>query len=136
MVSGMNGPETEPRRAGATARFTSAGLAVARALGKIVVTVRGPLDRSRGRLLDGLLDELAQNDCHSDVAIDLRHVTIDQEAIEVLVGASRRIGEQGGSLVVAGVGPEVEDVLRTHGLRLSPSRVRRRPVAIAQGALS
>jgi anti-anti-sigma factor len=122
----MKGPETGLRRAGATARVASAGLAVARALGKTVVTVRGPLDRSTELLLHGLLDELAETDCHSDVAIDLRHVTIDYEAIEVLVGASRRVDERGGTLSVGGVTPEDEAVLRTHGLRLSCTRDRNR----------
>lgn len=137
MFLGMRGDQAaHERTASDRARFGGAGLSVARALGKVVVTVRGRLDATRTPLLGKLVEELSSGDCQLDMAVDLRHVApIDDETINVLVGVSREIHDRGGTLVVGGVAPEVGEVLSRRGLLLSPSDRGRARVQVAQGGV-
>lgn len=96
---------------------------ISRALGRIVVSPYGALDAEFAEHLQAILSDLIEGQGNLEVVIDAMQVaSIDDPAIEVLVEASRRMGERHGTLVISSARPEVVERLERHALVLSPPR--------------
>lgn len=111
-------------------------LAIARALGAVVVTVHGELDASTSVVLGRRLEDLIEGQGNLFVVVDLRGVVVsDAAGLDVLVKARRCMEERGGQFVLASPSTETEVALRAAGLaeaieahserRFHPSVVRR-----------
>ena len=83
-------------------------LTIGRALGTVVVTVRGLLDRTSGPVLDRLLVDLIDGQGNRTVAVDLRTATVEGvEGIRPLLAAARRTSRRGTRLILNGPSPIV-----------------------------
>ena len=80
------------------------------------VTVAGELDIASSSRLAALLDTMIDDGIEL-IVLELRDVPFaDSSGLRVLVNASNRLDETGGSLVVEGMSPAVEKLLQLTGL--------------------
>lgn len=90
---------------------------VGRALGTVVVTLKGELDGSGSSYLAAILDDLIDGQGNLDVGIDLRSVgSIDHASVEALAVAGHQLARHGGQLSLARPIPAVREVLAATGL--------------------
>ncbi len=81
-------------------------LTVGRALGTVVVTVRGLLDRTSGPVLDRLLVDLIDGQGNQTVAVDLLSATVEgTDGMRPLLAAARRTSERGTRFVLNAPSP-------------------------------
>lgn len=98
---------------------------MARALGRIVVTPSGAVDAVAAPRLRALLADLIEGQGNLDVVVDAMYVaSIDETTIKVLREATRRMGERGGTLIIASPRPEVRAMLEDRDVTLSPPGTR------------
>jgi anti-anti-sigma factor len=94
---------------------------IARALGRVVLTVHGPLDDGAAPRLRGVLVDLIDGQGNLDVVVDMMFArSLDGGSIDVLVDASRRMSRRGGTLVISCTRQEIRSRLAGSGLALSP----------------
>jgi anti-anti-sigma factor len=92
-------------------------IAVSRALGKVVVSLRGDVD---AQTLGQTLTDLVNDQGNLALVIDLRHTdSIDPSGVAVLVRASHRLHTHAGQLVLSGPSPELCVALQSAGLTVS-----------------
>lgn len=92
-------------------------LAIARALGAVVVTARGELDLGTSDLLGQNLEDLIDGQGNLFVVVDLRELVVgDTAALGVLAKAKHRMDERGGQFVLASPSPDTDHALRAAGL--------------------
>jgi len=90
-------------------------ISISRALGRVVVTVHGPVDTE---LLGETLARVGAEEPH--LVIDLRDAdSIDGGAVGLLIEASRRSAAHGGDLVLSAPPPAVRHALDGHGLAIT-----------------
>jgi anti-anti-sigma factor len=105
-------------------------LAITRALGTVVVTIHGRLDRTASRQLDGVLTDLIDGQGNLDVVADLWDVkAIEGDSLAVFESAVAGARSRGGRLRLARPPLGVRQLLESMGLTtLEPepgSRIRR-----------
>ncbi|HUP69278.1 MAG TPA: STAS domain-containing protein [Acidimicrobiales bacterium] len=94
-----------------------ASVVVSRALGTVVVTVHGDLDRSGSPFLAAVLDDLIEGQGNLMIVIDLRHVArVEISTVEAVAQAARKIAGHGGELALSGPGANVREALTATGL--------------------
>jgi len=92
-------------------------LALSRALGKVIVHVRGPLNARTSRELRHRLVDVIDGRVNRHLVLDLSATTlIDPIGYLVLLDASARMHESGGELVLSGPTPDVALGLGAAGL--------------------
>jgi anti-sigma B factor antagonist len=85
--------------------------------GWVVVSIGGELDLATGPTLRSELRRVAQDAPRVPVAVDLRGVGfIDSVGLGILIGARRRITEQGGRFAVVAEPGRIIDTIRLAGL--------------------
>jgi anti-anti-sigma regulatory factor len=90
---------------------------VTRALGRVVLTLRGPLDQRSAGHLETILHDLVENQGNLYLVVDLLQVDgIAPEAIRALRWASRSMETRTGTLVLSAPVMVVADALRDAGL--------------------
>lgn len=105
------GPATSP------ARSARSSIAISRALGTVVVTVRGELDEAGARHLSGLLIDLIDFQGNLSVVVDLHDATAsDGASAQVFADAAERATRRGGSVALATPPVLVDQSLRRQGL--------------------
>lgn len=103
-----------------------APVTVARALGRVVVTVEGPLDGRRTPLVARLLEDLVRAKPDVDLTVDVKRAEpVGESTIDALAAMSRHIKDRGGALVIAGAAPDTQAALHARGVRLTRPRRRR-----------
>jgi anti-anti-sigma factor len=123
----------EAEGSGRRSRLT---VCIARALGTVVVTFRGSLDRDDGPRLRAALKDLIEHQGNRNVVVDLHELrTLDLMGLRVLGVAAGWAGRRGGSFRLADPSSAVGRTLRNSGLadlvlvsRTGP-RARSRPPA-------
>jgi anti-anti-sigma factor len=92
-------------------------LVFSRALGKVIVHVRGPVDADTAPALEAGLVDIIDNQGNRQVVLDLRQVTsIDAGGLFVLADALKRMADHGGELLLSAPSRAVEGQLRAVGL--------------------
>jgi anti-anti-sigma factor len=92
-------------------------IAVSRALGKVVVSLRGDVD---AQTLGQTLTDLVNDQGNLALVIDLRNTnSIDSRGVAVLVQASDRLHRHAGELVLNGPSPELCLALQSAGLTVT-----------------
>lgn len=114
------GPVVATRRIGSRAAPVDGptfALAIARAMGTVVVTAHGHLDADRGVLLEGVLVDLIEGQGNLEVVLDLRDVAaVDPSSVQVLVAAAAAAADRGGELTFAHASESVIATLAAAGL--------------------
>jgi anti-anti-sigma factor len=100
-------------------------VAVARELGKVIVTVHGRLDRDTVAAVEEMLVRLARDGGFDAVVIDLRDVSfLDRRGLGLLVDGSEMFGGQGREFVLSDPTPSVRKALgrnpATKNLHVTP----------------
>ena len=92
-------------------------LVFTRALGKVVVHVRGALDGVSAPALNARLVDIIDNQGNRQVVLDLRRMTsVDASGLFVLADALKRMADAGGELLLSGPTSAVEEQIRAIGL--------------------
>jgi anti-anti-sigma factor len=92
-------------------------LAVSRALGAVVVTVEGVLDRRTSAALGRVLADLIDGQGNLFVIVDLRRLVVDDSAsLRVLTRARCAVEARSGRFLLAGSSPRTAWALRAAGL--------------------
>jgi anti-anti-sigma factor len=91
-------------------------LAVGRALGTVVVTVKGTVGEEGRRLLEGVLTDLIEGQGNLTVAVDLGKATVDCPAVIMLAAAAERARGHGGTFIVKAPPANVYAALQATGL--------------------
>ncbi len=92
-------------------------LTIGRALGKVVVTMRGTLDAETAPELRDRLVDLIDGQGNRQLVLELGEITaIDRAGIAVLVDALKRLQRNAGSLVLSGPTEDVVDALASAGV--------------------
>ena len=92
-------------------------IAVGRALGTVVITLRGRLEGSDADFLAWMLDDLIDAQGNLSIAVDLRSLShLDRAGADVLVGAIDAARRHGGVFGMSGLSPEVRDTIVEVGL--------------------
>ena len=92
-------------------------LVFSRALGKVVVHVRGLLDVNTAPALQARLADIIDGQGNRQVVLDLRELAgIDVAGLVVLTDARKRMEDYGGELLLSGPTVSVEEQLRGVGL--------------------
>ncbi len=92
-------------------------LVFGRALGKVVVSIHGPVDARTAPELRHRLRDLIDGQGNRHVVLDLRWTTlVDPAGLTVLVDAHKRMQRIAGELVLSGPSPEVLNVFRAADL--------------------
>ena len=92
-------------------------LVFSRALGKVIVHVRGALDGASAPALNARLVDVIDNQGNRQVVLDLRKMTsVDAAGLFVLADALKRMADYGGELLLSGPTSSVEEQLRAIGL--------------------
>ncbi len=92
-------------------------LVFGRALGKVIVTIQGPVDAETAPELKDRLVDLIDGQGNRQVVLDLRGTTsIDCAGLSVLVDALKRIQKYAGEMVLSGPPGPVMDTLASSGL--------------------
>lgn len=95
-------------------------IAISRALGKVIVTIQGRVDRDITSVLRELLVDLVDNQGNLDVALEfLGTSSIAVETAELIANAARRIRARGGALSISGPPPALRAMLDDGGLASS-----------------
>lgn len=112
-------------------------LAIARALGAVVVTLHGQLDGSSSVVVGQTLEDLIEGQGNLFVVVDLRDTVVrDTAGLAVLVKARDRMEERGGEFILASPSTDTDralraaglgDVIETHAERRYHPSVARRP---------
>lgn len=98
-------------------RTVGMSLVISRALGTVVVTLRGKLDGSGSAYLAAILDDLIDGQGNLAVVIDLNSVgSIDCASVEALAVAAHELAKHRGQLSLARPAPSVWEVLSATGL--------------------
>jgi anti-anti-sigma factor len=88
-----------------------------RALGRVVLTLRGELDVATGPALSTTLKDIIEEQGNLDVIIDLARLEfVDSAGLSVLLCADRKLKERGGTLTLSAPRPHVRKVLEIMGL--------------------
>jgi anti-anti-sigma factor len=100
-------------------------VAIARGLGKVIVTVHGRLDRDTVAAVEETLVGLARDGGSDAVVIDLGDVSfLDRRGLDLLVDGSEMFGGQGREFVLTGLTPSVRKALgrnpATKNLHVTP----------------
>lgn len=91
---------------------TTGHLAVARGLGKVIVTVHGRLDRDAVPAVEETLVDLARNGGSDTIVVDLPDVSfLDGLGLGLLVNGSEMFGGQGRDFVLSDPTPSVRKAL-------------------------
>lgn len=89
-------------------------LVFGRALGKVVVSINGPLDARTGRELRDRLRDLIDGQGNRHVVLDLRGTTlVDPAGLTAFVDAHKRMQRIAGELVFSGPPPDVVRAFRS-----------------------
>jgi anti-anti-sigma factor len=104
---------------------TTGHVAIARGLGKVIVTVHGRLDRDTVAAVEETLVDLARNGGSDTVVIDLRDVSfLDGRGLGLLMDGSEMFGGQDREFVLSGPTPSVRKALgrnpATKNLHVTP----------------
>jgi len=92
-------------------------VATSRALGHVVLTVRGELDAASGPALGAVLHDIVEQQGRLDVIIDLAQVEfIDSRGLAVLLYGDRILKARGGNLTLSAPRPQVRKVVEVMGL--------------------
>ena len=92
-------------------------LVFGRALGKVVVSVHGPVDARTAPELRDRLRDLIDGQGNRHVVLDLRETTlVDPAGLAALVNAYKGMQRIAGELVLSGPSPDVIRAFRTAGL--------------------
>ena len=92
-------------------------LVFSRALGKVIVHVRGPLNANTAPGLKARLVDVIDGQGNRQVVLDLRQMTcVDASGLFVLADALKRMDDAGGELLLSSPTSAVEDQLRAVGL--------------------
>ncbi len=92
-------------------------LVFGRALGKVVVSIHGPVDARTAPELRHRLRDLIDGQGNRHVVLDLRGTTlVDPAGLTVFVNAHKRMQRIAGELVLSGPSPDVISAFRTAGL--------------------
>lgn len=92
-------------------------LAFSRALGKVVVHLRGVLDAYAAPDLEAGLVDIIDGQGNRQVVLDLRDLTgVDAAGVRVIEGALHRMADGGGELLLSGPREAVAAQLRAFGL--------------------
>ena len=113
---GQATPPTRARRDPPTSEGTQS-IAISRALGKVVVTIRGSVDRDLTSVLHQLLVDLVDNQGNLDVALESRDTSsIAVESLELIANAAERVRGRGGALSFSRPPPALRAMLDDMGL--------------------
>lgn len=105
-------PATQAARAAPELR-----LAIARAMGAVVVTLHGELRRSTTRALSAALRDLVEGQGNLYVIVDMHDARVgDVGGLQVLASARGAVESRGGRFLLAGASDETARALRTAGL--------------------
>ena len=86
-------------------------------MGKVVVTVHGPLDANTASELRDRLVDLIDGQGNRQLVLELREMTsLDRAGIAVMVDALKRLQRIAGSLVLSGPTPEAVKALGAVGV--------------------
>ena len=105
--SGSYGPADERRAtAGGSEHLRPLGpkscFDIRRIGGTVVVTVHGEIEIDDGERIDGILRDLIDDQCNLDVVLDLCDVvSLEREAVPLIVDAARQAHTHGGRLRLA-----------------------------------
>jgi anti-anti-sigma factor len=92
-------------------------LAIARAMGVVVVTAHGPLDAANGAVLKSVLADLIEGQGNMNVIVDLHDVAVvDPSSLGVLVASAASAASRGGGLTLSDPCEAVAADLETSGL--------------------
>lgn len=92
-------------------------LAIARALGAVVVTLHGELRRSTTRALSAALRDLIDGQGNLYVIVDMHDVRVgDAGGLQVLASARGAVESRGGRFLLAGASDETASAIRAAGL--------------------
>lgn len=87
-------------------------------MGKVVVTVHGPLDVGTAPELRNRLLDLIEGQGNRQLVLELQSMTsIDRAGVAVLVDALKRIQRNAGGLVLSGPTPQVVETLASLGVK-------------------
>lgn len=96
---------------------TGFAVAVGRAMGTVVVTVRGDLDLPRSTFLAAVLSDLIDGQGNLAVLVDLRRLgRIDPGGLEMLAQKAKSLERRGGRLRLHEPRPPIRDALALAGL--------------------
>jgi anti-anti-sigma regulatory factor len=111
-------PGRRPDRPAATRPLVlgNLSLAVGRAMGTVVVTVKGTVGEEGRQLLEGVLTDLIEGQGNLKVAVDLGKATVDPAAVILLGAAAARARGRGGRFIVKGPPAEIQAALQASGL--------------------
>jgi len=111
-------------------------LVVGRALGIIIVTVRGELDSSGCDMLEGMLTDLIDGQGNRKVAVDLAEAIVEPEAQKVFTAAAQRARRRGAEFIVLnGVSPDqpLSTAAARHAHPTGPSMIGSTAVSASAG---
>ena len=92
-------------------------LVFGRALGKVIVTIHGPVDSRTAPELRHRLVDLIDGQGNRHLVLDLhRMTTVDPSGLSVFVDAHKRMRRIAGELVLSGLRPEVARAFESAGL--------------------
>ncbi|MDQ6614497.1 MAG: hypothetical protein M3083_07070 [Actinomycetota bacterium] len=111
------GAEAGPSHLLGAARLPAGRLSVVvgRALGAVVVTVRGQLDLGGCELIESILTDLIEGQGNQTVAVDLGKAVVDPEAHRVFVAAARQAHHHGARFVLKEPPTETHNALQLGG---------------------
>ena len=90
---------------------------IARALGTVVVSARGPLDDRSSRTLRDVLTDLIENQGNMTVVVDLHDMTdVDPACLDIFVAAHGLATIRGGHLSLTGARDQVGRALNASGV--------------------
>jgi anti-anti-sigma factor len=110
-------PEIDQQIDSGVAPLPRFGFAIARALGTVVVALRGPIDAAGSSVLKTVLGDLIENQGNLAVVIDVHDVTdVEPAGLDVFVIAQGWALVRGGQVVIAGAEHRVARALELAGV--------------------
>lgn len=95
----------------------SAAIVVGRQDGTVLVTVHGVLDLERAGQLGVILGDLIDGQGNLSIVVDLRRATAgDPDSLWVFTDAAERAQRRGGTMILNGPPPVVQNALELRGL--------------------
>jgi anti-anti-sigma factor len=93
-------------------------LRFSRVLSRVVIQVSGDLDSVGARVLGEAMVEVIDAQGNLNVLVDLHHLgAIDDDGVQVLADAHRRLQRHGGILTISAPSPGLRRVLEQSGIR-------------------
>lgn len=112
MSRGAEAEQVWPNRAGGAVPCPGLSLVVGRALGTVVVTVRGRLDLAGCERLGSLLTDLIEGQGNLTVAVDLGRAIVDPEALTAFITAAGSHRRHGTRLILSEPPTDCHQALR------------------------